>query len=124
MNLNSLLYSLGLSGLFSSRIFLPAFVTAFFLKYGHSWPFLNNIEFLANLAEKANNHPTWFTSGGVVLGLGVLSILEFAADKSPEMRELMDDFSVYAKSGLSGLTTLGIMNTADAESNSGMRIRS
>ena len=115
MNINSLLYSLGLSGLFSSRIFLPAFVTAFFLKYGHSWPFLNNIEFLANLAEKANNHPTWFTNGGVVLGLGILSILEFAADKSPEMRELMDDFSVYAKSGLSGLTTLGIMNTADAE---------
>lgn len=115
MNLNSLLYSLGLSGLFSSRIFLPAFVTAFFLKYGHSWPFLNNIDLLAELAEKANNHPTWFTSGWAITALGVLSLLEFAADKSPEARELMDDFSVYAKSGLSGLTTLGVMNTADAE---------
>jgi len=55
-----------LSGLFSSRIFLPAFVTAFFLKYGHSWPFLNNIDLLAELAEKANNHPTWFTSGWAI----------------------------------------------------------
>jgi len=115
MNLNSLLYSLGLSGLFSSRIFLPAFVTAFFLKYGHSWPFLNNIELLGELAEKANNHPTWFTSGWVITALGVLSLLEFLADKSPEARELLDDFSVYAKTGLSGLTTLGVMNTADAE---------
>ncbi len=115
MNLNSLLYSLGLSGLFSSRIFLPAFVTAFFLRYGHSWPFLNNIEFLSELAEKSANHPTWFTSSGMIIALGLLSVLEFLADKSPEARELMDDFSVYAKTGLSGLTTLGVMNTADAE---------
>ncbi len=115
MNINSLLYSLGLSGLFSSRIFLPAFVTAFFMKYGHSWPFLNSIEFLAELAEKASNHPTWFTHGGVVAALGLLSVFEFAADKSPEVRELMDEFSVYAKTGLSGLTTLGVMNTADAD---------
>jgi len=115
MNLNSLLYSLGLSGLFSSRIFLPAFVTALFMKYGHSWPFLNNIEFLAEMAQKASNHPTWFTSGGVITALGVLSVLEFVADKSPEARELMDDFAIYAKTGLSGLTTLGVMNTADAD---------
>jgi len=51
----------------------------------------------------------------VITALGVLSLLEFAADKSPEARELMDDFSVYAKTSLSGLTTLGVMNTADAE---------
>ncbi len=55
MNLNSLLYSLGLSGLFSSRIFLPAFVTALFMKYGHSWPLLNNIEFLSEMAAKTAN---------------------------------------------------------------------
>lgn len=115
MNLNSLLYSLGLSGLFSSRIFLPAFVTALFMKYGHSWPLLSNIEFLSEMAAKAANHPTWFTSGGMIAALGALSLLEFIADKSPEARELMDDFSIYAKTGLSGLTTLGVMNTADAE---------
>ncbi len=115
MNINSLLYSLGLSGLFSSRIFLPAFVTALFMKYGHAWPLLKNIEFLSELAAKAADHPTWFTSGGMITALGVLSALEFVADKSPEARELMDDFSVYAKTGLSGLTTLGVMNTADAE---------
>lgn len=115
MNINSLLYSFGLSGLFSSRIFLPAFVTALFMKYGHSWPFLSSIEFLSELAEKASNHPTWFTSGGMIAALGLLSILEVVADKSQEARQLMDEFSVYAKTGLSGLTTLGVMNTADAD---------
>lgn len=69
---------------------------------------------MAELAEKASNNPTWSTLGGVVAGLGVLSLFEFAADKSQEIRELIDDFSVYAKTGLSGLTTLGVMNTADA----------
>ena len=77
------------------------------MKYGYSWLFLNNIEFLAEMAQKASNHPTWFTSGGMITALGALSVLEFVADKSPEARELMDDFSVYAKTGLSGLTTLG-----------------
>lgn len=85
------------------------------MKHGHSWPFLSGIDFLAELAEKAANNPTWFTHGGVIAGLGLLSLFEFAADKSPEVRELMDDFSVYAKTGLSGLTTLGVMNTADAD---------
>jgi hypothetical protein len=51
----------------------------------------------------------------MITALGALSVLEFVADKSPEARELMDDFSVYAKTGLSGLTTLGVMNTADAD---------
>ena len=70
---------------------------------------------MAELAEKASNSPAWFTHGGVVAGLGLLSLFDYAADKSQEIRELMDDFSVYAKTGLSGLTTLGVMNTADAD---------
>jgi len=57
------------------------------MKHGHSWPFLSGIDFLAELAEKAANHPTWFTHGGVIAGLGLLSLFEFAADKSPEVRE-------------------------------------
>jgi|GEM_PF-2761807 len=85
------------------------------MKYGHAWPFLANIEFLAEMAHKASNHPTWFTSGVMITVLGPLSVLEFVADKSPELRELMDDFSVYAKTGLSGLTNLGVLNKADAD---------
>ncbi len=68
-----------------------------------------------DLAEKANKHPTWFTSGWVITALGAFSLLEFAADKPPEASELRDDFFGYAKTGLPGLTTLGVMDTADAE---------
>ena len=67
-----------------------------------------------DLAEKVNNHPTWFTSGWVITALGAFSLLECAADKSPEASELMNDFFGYA-TGLPGLTTLGVMNTADAD---------
>jgi len=114
MELNSLLYSLGLSGLFSTRVFLPAFVTSLFMRYGHKWPFLQEVDFLSNLAQKAEQNPTWFTHGGVVAALGILSVVELLAEKSPEIREAMDEFSVYAKTGISGLTTFGILNTADA----------
>ena len=68
-----------------------------------------------DLAEKVNNHPTWFTSGWVITALGAFSLLEFAADKPPEASELRVDFFGYAKTGLPGLTTLGVMNTADAD---------
>ena len=56
------------------------------MKYGHSWPFLANIEFLGEMARKASNHPTWFTIGAMITVLGALSVLEFVADKSPEAR--------------------------------------
>ena len=51
----------------------------------------------------------------MITALGALSLLEFATDKSPEASELRDDSFVYAKTGLRGQTTLGVMNTADAE---------
>ena len=85
------------------------------MEYGRSRPFLANIEFLAEIGHKASNHPTWFTSGVMITVLGALSVLEFVADKSPEARELMDHFSVWAETCLSELTTLGVMNTADAD---------
>jgi len=111
--MNSLLYSLGLSGLFTTRIFLPAFVTSLFMRYGHTWPMLQKVDFFADLAQKAHDNPTWFTHGGVVAALGVLSLVELIADKSPEVREAMEDIAVYAKAGISGLTTLGVMNASD-----------
>lgn len=110
MDLNSLLYSLGLSGMFSSRAFLPAFATSLALRYGEHVPFLKQVEFI----QAAGNEPSWFTHGGVIAVLGILSLLELVADKSPELRELMDDFSIYAKSILSGLTTFGLLSSTDA----------
>jgi len=85
------------------------------MKYGHEWAFLEKVDFLANLAEKAHNNPTWFTNGWVVTALGILSLMELVADKSPEVREVIEEFSVYAKTGVAGLTSLGVLNTADAK---------
>ncbi len=110
MELNSLLYSLGLSGMFSSRAFLPAFATSLALRYGDHLPFLNKVEFF----QSTGSEPPWFASGYAVVALGVLSLLELIADKSPELRELMDDFSIYAKSIISGLTTFGLLSATDA----------
>lgn len=114
MNINTLLTSLGLSGLFSSRAFLPAFVTALALRFGHHFPKLQDIDFIKNAGEKvAAGQPDWFTNGYFIIALGVLSLVELLADKSPEARELMDEFSAYAKTAVSGLTTMGVLSAGD-----------
>ncbi|MCH6257322.1 DUF4126 family protein [Puniceicoccaceae bacterium K14] len=111
MNLNSLLYSLGLSGFFSSRAFLPAFLTALALRFGDTLPFLKDLDFV----KATGGEPTWFTSNAFLLTLGALSLAEFAADKSPDVRRLMEDFMGYVKAGLSALTTMGMVSVGDAE---------
>lgn len=110
MDINSLLYTFGLSGFFASRAFLPAFASAFVLKYGSSIPLLNNIDFI----EKISNAPTWFTSDWFVWGLGALAVVELVADKSPEARQLLDEGSAYLKTALSAATSFGILSATDA----------
>jgi hypothetical protein len=64
MDLNSLIYGLGISGLFASRAFLPAFISSAVLRYGDSFPFLKNVDFLQNIG---GGEPTWFTNGYTVI---------------------------------------------------------
>ncbi len=111
MDFSSLLYSLGLSGFFSSRAFLPAFITAFALKYGDQLPFLKGLDFIQSLGEA----PAWLTHPVVVWGLGALALCELLADKSPELRELMDEGMVYAKTGASAAVSFGIFSDADVK---------
>lgn len=121
MDISSLLYSFGLSGLFSSRAFLPAFATSFAIRYSE---FLDKIpgldigkfEFLQNLAT----NPPWFAHDIVFTTLGILAALELVADKSPEVRQLMDEFMGYAKAGLSAATTFGVMGASDAQAVEGI----
>ncbi|MDQ8186073.1 hypothetical protein [Pelagicoccus sp. SDUM812002] len=108
--INSLLYATGLSGFFASRAFLPAFAAAFAMKYGHLVPWLGNIEFVQKMADA----PTWFTHPVVVWGLGALALAEMLAERSPEIRELLDEGLVYAKTGLSAATSYGLLSAADA----------
>ena len=110
MDLNAIFYSLGLSGMFSSRAFLPAFATSLAMKYGDTLPLLKGLEFL----NTAGSHPTWFTHDGVVLALGILAALEFFAEKSTDIREMMSGASVYVKSIVAGLTTYGFLSAGDA----------
>lgn len=114
MDLNSLLYALGLSGFFASRAFLPAFATAFAMKYGGSIPFLGNIDFIQKMTESMADAPTWFTHPATVWGLGGLAAAEMLAERSPEIRELLEDGLVYVKSGLSMATSYGLLSTSDA----------
>lgn len=110
MDLNSLIYALGLSGFFASRAFLPAFAAAVALKYGEHIPILKGIDFVQEMA----NAPTWFTHPTVVWGLGALAVVELLADKSPEARELMEKGLVYVKAALSAATSFGLLSASDA----------
>jgi len=100
MDLTTILYGLGATGLFTSRAFVPAFLTALSLRFGADLPFLSNLEFL----KATGDEPVWFTHNLTLLVLGALSALEIAADKSPEAQELLDDFSRYLKTGMAALT--------------------
>lgn len=110
--INSILYSAGLSGFFASRAFLPAFAAAFAMKYGHLVPGLGSIEFIQKISSSA---PTWFTHPAVVWGLGALAIAEMLAERSPELRELLDDGMVYVKTGLAAATSFGLLSASDAQ---------
>ncbi len=110
MDLNSLIYGLGISGLFASRAFLPAFISSVVLRWGDSFPFLKEIDFLQNLG---GSEPSWFTNGYVITALGVLSLLEIGATKIPEAEEALESVSKYLKTGMVAATYFGFLSTAD-----------
>ncbi|HKJ91131.1 MAG TPA: DUF4126 domain-containing protein, partial [Oceanipulchritudo sp.] len=109
MDLNSLIYLAGASGFFTSRAFIPAFFTATFLRYGQYFPFLGDLEFI----QATGSEPTWFTSNLTILTLGVLAIVEVGATKIPEAQELLEGFHKYAKTGVAGLSALGVLTSRD-----------
>ena len=45
MNLNALILNIGSTGIFASRAFIPAFVVALALRFGHNIPILENSKF-------------------------------------------------------------------------------
>lgn len=110
MNTTGLLQGLGAMGLFPSRVFLPAFLTALLLRFGPQVPVLAHAGLLAHV----HGHPTWFTSNVCLIVLGILSVLEILAQKNPEARHLLQEFDSYLKSGLAFLTSIGVMSTTDA----------
>jgi hypothetical protein len=111
MNLTNLSISLGSIGPFSTRIFLPAFLTALLLRFGGHIPVISH---LGMLAEVRHAPPTWFTSDAALYILGTLTVLEIFAHKSASLRQVMHEFDLYLKPALALLTSFGVLSSTDA----------
>ena len=82
MSLPLFLQGLGSIGVFASRAFLPAFVTALLLRFGPQVPWLAH----AGLLPHVRDVPTWFTSDAALVVLGLLAVLELVAERFPEAK--------------------------------------
>ena len=109
MSLPLLLQGLGSVGIFASRAFLPAFVTALMLRLGPRSPWLAQ----AGLLPHVGSVPTWFTSDAALIVLGLLAALELAAERSPEARDLLVEVHGYLKAAMAAVTYLGVLNASE-----------
>ena len=109
MSLPLLIQGLGSIGIFSSRAFLPAFVTALMLRFGPQVSWLAR----AGLLQHVRDVPTWFTSDTALIILGLLSVLELVAERIPEAKALLDEVHDYLKAAMSALTFLGVLGASD-----------
>ncbi|MCA8922343.1 MAG: hypothetical protein KDD82_11075 [Planctomycetes bacterium] len=105
----AILHGTGMIGLFSSRAFLPAFLTALCLRFGDDLPWISDLGLLQN----AGDTPTWFTHTATLVILGLLSALELYATKDPDARQLLETIDRYLKVAISVLTYVGVLTTAD-----------
>jgi hypothetical protein len=103
------LQALGSIGIFASRAFLPAFVTALLLRFGPQLPWLAH----AGLIPQVRDVPTWFTSDAALVILGLLAILELVAERFPEAQAILDQVHDYLKTAMAVLTYLGVLNATD-----------
>lgn len=106
MSLPLFLQGLGSIGVFASRAFLPAFVTAMLLRFGPQVPWLAH----AGLLPEVRDVPTWFTSNVALVVLGILAVMELAAERSPEAKQFLDQVHDYLKTGMAVLTFLGVVD--------------
>ena len=109
MSLPLFLQGLGSVGVFASRAFLPAFVTAVLLRFGPHVPWLAH----AGLMPHIRDVPTWFTSDTSLVILGVLAALEIVAERFPEAAAVLDEIHDYLKTGMAVLTYLGVLIATD-----------
>lgn len=111
MNAIALIQAIGSCALFSSRIFLPALLTAALLRWGAHIPLVGTMGLLANTTVT----PIWFTSDWLLVILAVLSTLELIGDKIPEVRAITDPFQGYLKPAIAVVTSLGVISATDEQ---------
>ena len=109
MSLPLFLQGLGSVGVFASRAFLPAFVTALLLRFGPQSPWLAH----AGLLPHVRGVPTWFTSDVALVILGLLTVLELVAERFPEAKVFLDEVHGYLKAGMAALTYLGVLDATE-----------
>ena len=109
MSLPLFIQGLGSIGVFASRAFLPAFVTALMLRFGPQISWLAH----AGLLPQVRDVPTWFTSNAALIVLGLLAVLELVAERFPEATDILNGVHDYLKTGMAILTYLGALNATD-----------
>ena len=110
MDLNLLLQAAGYTGVFPARAFLPAFIAALCMRFGHEWPWLESTAFIQSLPPI----PNWFTGDTTLIILGVLATLEVIGHKIPEVRETLLEVDVWIKPVMAGLTYAGVVSLTEA----------
>lgn len=107
MPVHSLIHAIGSTGIFPSRAFLPAFVTAFVLRFSDSLPLVAH----AGISAKADA-PSWFVCNVSLVILALLSCVEWWATKDADVRQFLDQFDAPVKSGMALITSLGLASAA------------
>ena len=102
---------LALCGLVSIRMFLPVFLYFLTMRLTLAWP-----DHMPELIRQMAEHtPAWQVSSVFLTVFGILSVLELAAVRNPDIKTfLVEDFDRYAKPILSILLTCGVVTTAEA----------
>ncbi len=109
MHMYSAIFGAGTVGPFSSRAFVPAFITALLLRFAPQWASWMPQD-IASIADQA---PTWFTCNTSLIIFGLLAALEIAATKSPDIRAAYQEVDKYAKSIVAFITYMGIASVQD-----------
>ncbi len=108
MTIASVVSTIGTIPLFSVRTFLPAFLTALFLKYPNIFP---GIDEGATQIETSS----FLANYWLLILLGVLSILEFVGDKITDVRLIMKEAEIYMRPASYLVVELGLLDQSASE---------
>lgn len=115
MEANFFLATLALVPYFTSRAMIPLFATAAFARLGGEWSALAGFAGI----ELLEGVPGWMTSDTALLVLGLFALLEVAAQKNPELRELIAVGDAEGKALVVVLLCLALATGAAEEASTG-----
>ena len=111
MSLTAFLYGLGSVPMFASRPFLAGLVTVLLARYGEHLPWIGG----KAVVQALKNAPAWFHSDWFLALIAILAVLEAAASRSPDARELLREVEAYIKAGVALLVSLALIGGEDVK---------